>query len=71
MEREGLNDAAVAAKVEGLSRSQINRIRRGASRPTPDTARKLEALTGISAGAFVLGEAGASNDSAQQDAAAA
>lgn len=57
MERNGLNDAALAARVEGLSRSQVNRIRRGVSRPTPNTARKLATITGIDVAKFVLGEA--------------
>lgn len=57
MDQKGLADAALAGMVEGLSRSQVSRIRRGRSRPLPDTARKLEAVTGIPAAKFVLGEA--------------
>lgn len=52
-----LTDEALARRVEGLSRSQINRIRNGKSIPTPETARKLEAVTGIPAAKFVMGEA--------------
>lgn len=47
MDRKGLTDADVAAKVEGLSRSQVSRIRRGVSRPSPETALKLAKLTKI------------------------
>lgn len=58
MEDHGLTDAELAARVEGLSRSQINRIRRGESKPRPDKARLLEAVTGIPAADFVMGRAG-------------
>ena len=58
MIREGLTDAAVAEKLGGkVGRSQVNRIRRGVSRPGPELARALESLTQIPAAKFVMGEA--------------
>lgn len=51
-----LTDAALAARLEGLSRSQVCRIRRRKSIPTPQTAKKLEAITGIPAASFVMAE---------------
>lgn len=58
MDREGLKDEQLSLKLgRKLSRSQISRIRRGDSFPTQDNARLLETVTGISAGAFVLGDA--------------
>jgi transcriptional regulator with XRE-family HTH domain len=47
MDKRKLNDAQVAARVDGLSRSQVSRIRRGVSRPSPETALKLSQLTKI------------------------
>jgi len=40
-----------------MSRSQVNRIRRGECRPSVENARALEAITGIPAAKFVMGEA--------------
>ena len=58
MKSKGVNDAALAAQLGGaLSRSQINRIRQGKSRPSPNNARELERVTGIPAAKFVMGEA--------------
>lgn len=59
MNKRGLNDTKFAAKYPILSRSQVSRIRRGASVPTLNTARKLEEITKIPAAKFVLGEASA------------
>jgi antitoxin component HigA of HigAB toxin-antitoxin module len=56
MSEKNLNDAALAAKVDGVSRSQISRIRRRRSIPTTATAKKLEAVTGIPAEALVFAE---------------
>jgi len=56
MERKALSDADVAARIDGLSRSQVSRIRRGVSRPSPETAEKLAALTRIPAAKFIFGE---------------
>jgi len=58
MAAKGLNDAELARRLDGrLSRSQVNRIRNGKSRPTPDAARILERETGIPAERFVMGDA--------------
>jgi transcriptional regulator with XRE-family HTH domain len=56
MDKRGLADADVASRIEGLSRSQVSRIRRGVSRPSPATAEKLAALTRIPAAKFIFGE---------------
>lgn len=56
MDLKGWKDADLAAHVEGLSRSQISRIRRRKSIPAPETAKKLEGLTGIPAERFVFAE---------------
>jgi transcriptional regulator with XRE-family HTH domain len=56
MKHKKLTDAALAAQVSGLSRSQVSRIRRRVSIPTPQTAKKLEEVTGIPAEAFVFAE---------------
>lgn len=56
MEKKALKDRDLASRVEGLSRSQISRIRRRKSRPTPETAQKLEAVTGIPAAQLVMVE---------------
>ena len=59
MDRNGVNDAGLAEKIgHQLSRSQVNRIRRGLCRPSVDGARALEAATKIPAARFVMGEAG-------------
>ena len=58
MREHELNDAGLAAKLDcRLSRSQVNRIRRGESRPSIDAARELERVTGIPAASFVMGDA--------------
>jgi transcriptional regulator with XRE-family HTH domain len=59
MDKRGLNDRKFANKYPVVSRSQVSRIRRGESCPSPETARKLEEITKIPAAKFVLGEAGA------------
>lgn len=56
MDAKKFRDADVAERVEGLSRSQVSRIRRRKSIPPADTARKLSVLTGIPPEAFVLAE---------------
>jgi len=58
MKAHDLNDAALAERVgDRVSRSQINRIRRGKSRPSIELARELEHVTKIPAASFVMGEA--------------
>jgi transcriptional regulator with XRE-family HTH domain len=47
MNEKGLNDAALAKKVNGaLSRSQISRIRRAESMPSKDAAIALQNAIG-------------------------
>jgi transcriptional regulator with XRE-family HTH domain len=58
-----VTDEQLAAAVreetgEQISRSQINRIRKGLSNPRLKTAKALEAVTKIPAAQFMLGEAG-------------
>lgn len=58
MRDNGLKDAGLAERLGGaLSRSQVNRIRKGECRPSVETARAIEAVTGISAARLVMGEA--------------
>jgi len=58
MKAHRVRDAALANKLGGvMSRSQVNRIRRGECRPSVENARALEAITGIPAAKFVMGEA--------------
>lgn len=58
MTRNGVKDAELAEKIgHQLSRSQVNRIRRGVSRPSIEGAKALEAATKIPASRFVMGEA--------------
>ena len=56
MDARELSDAQLAAQVEGLSRSQVSRIRRRVSIASPSTALKLERVTGIPAERFVFQE---------------
>jgi transcriptional regulator with XRE-family HTH domain len=56
MKAKKFKDADVAERVEGLSRSQVNRIRRRKSIPPLSTARKLAVLTGLPVEAFVIVE---------------
>lgn len=56
MKAQGLKDADVAARVAGLSRSQVCRLRNRTSIPSPKTARKLEVLTGIPAEKLIFAE---------------
>lgn len=65
MTAKRVKDARVAemlANIEGeggaVTRSQISRIRRGESRPSLETAARLEKLTKIPAARFVMGLAG-------------
>lgn len=55
MTREGETDESLSPKV-GLSRVQISRLRRRVYRPSVETARKLETITGIPAAEFILVE---------------
>lgn len=56
MTRKSLTDADLAARIEGISRSQISRIRRGVSTPSRKTAEKLSEVTKIPAARFIFGE---------------
>jgi len=59
MDQHGVKDAGLAERLgHQLSRSQVNRIRRGVSRPSIEGAKVLEAVTRIPAARFVMGEAG-------------
>lgn len=49
MDLKGWKDADLAARLPGLSRSQVSRIRRRKSIPPPETAKRLEEVTGIPA----------------------
>lgn len=50
MAQHDKDDAAVAAAVDNVvSRSQVNRLKNGASRPSWKSATALERLTGIPA----------------------
>lgn len=49
MREHDRDDAAVAAELGTVSRSQVNRLRNGTSRPSLVTAKALEALTGVPA----------------------
>lgn len=67
MTLKGLSDDDLAVLLhgetgEGISRSQINRIRRGKSNPRLKLARALERVTKIPAASFMLGEAGTQDD---------
>jgi transcriptional regulator with XRE-family HTH domain len=52
MDARSETDEALAAKV-GVSRVQINRIRRNLSRPSPKLAERLESVTGVPAWDFL------------------
>jgi transcriptional regulator with XRE-family HTH domain len=56
MAEHNVNDAALAEKLE-ISRVHASRLRRDICKPSLATAHKLEALTNISAPAFIFGEA--------------
>ena len=56
MEANSLRDHELAARVEGLSRSQVSRIRRRVSIPSPETAKKLSEVTGLPAEALLYVE---------------
>lgn len=47
------DDASVARALGNVSRSQVNRLRNGKSRPSWQTAVALEALTGLPAAKFM------------------
>ncbi len=58
MEANGVNDEGLSRRLDGkISRSQVNRIRQGKSRPSVEVARELERITAIPAAKFVMGEA--------------
>lgn len=58
MIKQNLTDAALATRLEGaVSRSQINRIRRGKCRPGVELAKSIAKATGLDAAALVMGEA--------------
>jgi transcriptional regulator with XRE-family HTH domain len=48
MKKRGMKDAGLAELVNGVpSRAQISRIRRGKNGASPETAKKLQKVTGI------------------------
>jgi transcriptional regulator with XRE-family HTH domain len=55
MARTGETDRTLSNKV-GVSRVQISRIRRSRSGVSPETAKRLEAVTEIPAVRFLYGE---------------
>jgi ribosome-binding protein aMBF1 (putative translation factor) len=58
MEVNGINDEGLSRRLDGkISRSQVNRIRQGKSRPSVEVARDLERITSIPAANFVMGDA--------------
>lgn len=56
MKATGHNDAKLAAKLGSVSRSQISRIRRFKSIPSPDTAKALAEYTKLPAEALLFVE---------------
>lgn len=52
MAEQALDDEGAAALI-GISRSQVSRIKRGINKPSPETAVRLEAVTGIPAWDFL------------------
>lgn len=54
MDAHGLKDHQLAERVAGLSRSQVNRIRRRVSIPSPSTAKKIAEVTGIPPEALIF-----------------
>ena len=56
MASKGLRDGDLAERVPGLSRSQVSRIRRRKSIPSPETAKKLAEVTGLPAEALIFVE---------------
>jgi transcriptional regulator with XRE-family HTH domain len=56
MRAKEYTDADVAERVEGLSRSQICRIKNRTSIPSVATARKLSVLTGIPVEQFLVAD---------------
>lgn len=50
------SDETLSKKL-GVSRVQVSRLRRKLCKPSPDTAVKLEQITGIPAAAFIFGQA--------------
>lgn len=53
MNDQEVSDEQLAAKV-GVSRVQVLRLRTGQNRPSPKTAKKLEAVTGIPASELIF-----------------
>lgn len=52
------NDESLSRKV-GVSRVQIRRIRLGENRPSPETALRLQEVTGIPAASFIFDQSSA------------
>jgi transcriptional regulator with XRE-family HTH domain len=56
MEKHKLSADAVALKL-GVSQPYVSRLLTGRRRPSPETAKKLEKLTGIPAARFIFDNA--------------
>lgn len=56
MSVHAVKDAELASRIDGVSRSQISRIRRRKSIPSPETAKKIVAVTGLPLEALVFVE---------------
>ena len=56
MTANGESDRSFAPKVE-LSHAQVVRIRTGQSRPSPEAAKRIEAVTAIPAADLIFGDA--------------
>lgn len=56
MQDKGEDDASLSVKL-GISRVHASRLRRDICKPSPETAIKLEKLTGIPAPSFIFGDA--------------
>lgn len=58
MKLTGITETALAERV-GVSQPHIGRIRKGERRPSPELAKRLEAVTNIPADKFIFGEGAA------------
>lgn len=65
MADNGKDDAAVATAAGNVSRSQVNRLKNGASKPSWASAAALERLTGIPAGELFTRIDGADSPNSQ------
>jgi plasmid maintenance system antidote protein VapI len=56
MKSREMDDPTLSAHL-GVSRVQVSRLRRGICKASPETARKLSDLTGLSPTTFIYGDA--------------